>query len=187
MMTSRTATGRPVLSRESPARVSWDKSWKMPLLIGLLALGADQSSKSLVRESLPLGAAMPLEGVIRLRHVANDGIVFGIDADPAVSLVLPFVLIIATLFLCQRYVGFKSQLLNTALALFVCGGLGNLIDRLVFGHVTDFVDLSLPGGTVGVTLNLADLSVMVGAILFVVFVVNAQRELDAHQPQPTSV
>lgn len=156
-------------------------------MIGLLALGADQLSKGLVRESLPLGAAMPLEGVIRLRHVANDGIVFGVDADPEVSLVLPFVLITATLFVCHRYVGFRSQLLNTALALFVCGGLGNLTDRLVLGHVTDFIDVSLPGGAVGVTLNLADLSVMVGAILFVIFAANAQRELDSHQTQPTSL
>jgi signal peptidase II len=187
MMTGRTATGRPAVSSVSLAWASWDKSWKVPVLIGLVGLGADQLSKSLVRESLPLGAAMPLEGAIRLRHVANDGLIFGVNASSAVSLLLPFVLIIATLFLCQRYVGFKSQLLNTALALFVCGGLGNLIDRLILGHVTDFIDVSLPGAAVGVTLNLADLSVMVGAILFAIFAVKARREVDSHQPQPESL
>jgi signal peptidase II len=186
-MTGRTAAGRPLVSGVSLARASWDKSWNIPLLIGLLGLGADQLSKSLVRGSLPVGAATPLEGVIRLRHVANDGIMFGVDASSAVSLVLPFVLIIATLFLCQRYVGFRSQLLNTALALFVCGGLGNLMDRLLLGHVTDFIDVSLPGGAVGVTLNLADLCVMVGAILFATFAVKAQREVDGHRPRPGSL
>jgi signal peptidase II len=183
-MTGQTTTERLALNGFSLARASAYTAQKIPLFVGLIVLGIDQLSKSLAREILPLGASIPSEGLVRLRHVANDGIIFGVDAHPAVSLILPSILIMASLFFCWRYVQSNSQLLNTALALFVCGGVGNLIDRIVFGHVTDFIDVSLPGGMIGVTFNVADLSVVVGAILFAVFAANLVREAENHQPQP---
>jgi signal peptidase II len=184
-MTVRTATERLALNRFALTRASVYTTQRIPLFVGLVALGVDQLTKSLVREIMPLGASIPAEGLVRLRHVANDGVIFGIDAHPAVSLVLPSVLMIASLFLCWRCLRSSSQLVNTALALFVCGGLGNIIDRIVFGHVTDFIDVSLPGGMIGVTFNVADLSVVVGAILFAIFAVNLVRGTAGdHQPQP---
>jgi signal peptidase II len=78
-------------------------------------------------------------------------------------------------------------LFNTALALFVCGGLGNLLDRLVFGHVTDFIDVSLPGGIMGATFNVADLSIVVAAILFAIFAANLDRAPEGQYPQPSAV
>jgi signal peptidase II len=183
-MTGQTATERLALNGSWLTRASAYTTQKIPLSVGLVALGIDQLTKSLVRESLPLGASIPAEGLVRLRHIANDGVIFGIDAHPAVSLILPSVLMIASLFLCWRCLRSSSQLLNTALALFVCGGLGNMIDRIVFGHVTDFIDISLPGGMIGVTFNVADLSVVVGAILFAIFAANLVRGTGDHQPQP---
>ncbi|MBN2098788.1 MAG: signal peptidase II [Dehalococcoidia bacterium] len=177
-------TERLALSRFSLARASAYTIQKIPFFVGVAALGVDQLSKSLVRESLPLGASIPAEGLVRLRHVANGGVIFGVDAHPAVSLILPSILMIASLFLCWRYVQSNNQLLHTALALFFFGGLGNLIDRMVFGNVTDFIDVSLPGGMIGVTFNVADLSVVIGAILFAVFAASLVRGTRDHQPQP---
>jgi signal peptidase II len=52
----------------------------------------------------------------------------------------------------------------------VGGSLGNLLDRLILGHVTDFFDVRLWGGYHWPAFNVADVGILLGAILFIVFV-----------------
>jgi signal peptidase II len=132
-------------------------------------LAADQLSKLWVRENLFLGESVPQEGVLRLTHVTNEGIIFGLSAHPALSLILPILVVAAVLFLYYRYPMFHSGLIKIALGLVIGGSLGNLVDRIRFGYVTDFIDLHLWGDFHWPAFNLADLAIVIGIILFVYF------------------
>ena len=76
---------------------------KSPFIVAFSVLTADQLSKLWVRENLALGESIPREGILRLTHVTNSGIIFGIGMPAAVSLILPLVVLGAALFLYYRY------------------------------------------------------------------------------------
>ena len=145
-------------------------SYGIPFVAALLVLTADQVTKVLVRETLAVGESIPQEGAIRITHVTNSGIIFGIDAPKAVSLILPVLVIVVALYLYFRYGPFDSWLGNMATALFVGGSVGNLIDRAAFGEVTDFIDIGLWSDYHWPAFNVADASILAGTFIFLIFV-----------------
>ncbi len=145
-------------------------SYCAPLIPASLVLVTDQVAKVVVRANLAEGESFPQEGCIRITHLTNSGIIFGIDAPLAVSLVLPILVLAVALFLYFRHGPFEGWLVNMAVALFVGGSLGNLLDRLIFGHVTDFIDIRLWSDYHYPAFNVADAGIFVGAILFIVYV-----------------
>jgi signal peptidase II len=161
------------VEKANSLRDNW-LSYRVPFVIVLLVLTADQVTKLLVRENLAVGESIPQEGAIRLTHVTNSGIIFGIDVPTVVSLIVPLLVVIVALSLYSRYGPFDSWPMNVAVALFIGGSLGNLIDRLVSGHVTDFVDLRLWGGYHWPAFNLADAAILAGTLLFITLVLRLQ-------------
>lgn len=154
--------------RLSSLRGSW-QSQRVLFLVTLLVLTADQLSKLWVRENLLPGESVPKEGVLRLTYVTNEGIIFGLSAPQTLSLILPILVVAVVLFLYYRYALFHSGLIKIALGLVIGGSLGNLVDRIGFGYVTDFIDLRLWGDFHWPAFNLADLAIVIGIILFVYF------------------
>ena len=150
----------------SPAWRNWVRS--APFL-ALVALELDQLTKLCVRETLALGESVPAEGSLRLTRAANPGVVFGIPASPAVSLIVPLVVILTCLLIYWRFQKTNSTMLNIGIGLFVGGSLGNLIDRIVYGQVTDFIEVVLFGGEVALIFNLADLCVVLGLVMLEIF------------------
>lgn len=153
---------------------SWQRQ-RTILLITPLVVAADQLSKLWVRHSLSLNESLPSEGVLRLTHVRNEGIIFGISANQTLSLVLPIVVVVAALLLYFRYAPSNSGAMKIALGLLVGGSLGNLIDRLRFGYVTDFIDLRLWGNFHWPAFNLADSAIVIGAILLAYSVLRLEK------------
>jgi signal peptidase II len=136
-----------------------------------VALGLDQLTKLLVKECLLLGESIPHEGRLRLTHVANPGLVFGISASSTVSLLLPLAMVFVSLVLYWRFKRSESMLLNVGTGLFVGGTLGNLVDRIVEGHVTDFIEVISSGGYVSTVFNVADLCIIAGIVILEVFLI----------------
>ncbi len=157
------------MQKANPLRGRWI-SYAAPSVPASLVLLADQVTKVVVRANLTEGESVPQDGFIRITHLTNSGIIFGLDAPLAVSLVLPLLVLAAALFLYLRYGPFDGWLVNAAVALFMGGSLGNLLDRLIFGHVTDFFDVRLWTGYHWPAFNVADVGILLGAILFIVFV-----------------
>ena len=145
------------------------RSHRIPFLIVLSVVAADQLSKLWVRENLDLSQSRPAEGALRLTHVANEGGVFGISMPSSFSSVLSILVVITIIVLYYRYALPHSMLIKVASGLIVGGIIGNLIDRLRLGHVTDFVDLRLWGDYHWPAFNIADSAMVVGAILAVFF------------------
>jgi len=137
------------------------------LVYAALVVVFDQITKYLVRHNLDLHTPIPVIGdFFRLTYVENSGIVFGIKVGGALPLftVLSFV---ATILILYYFFRERTNHLGIriSLALVLGGAIGNLIDRLIFGQVVDFLDFGF-GEYRFFVFNVADSAVTVGVILF---------------------
>jgi signal peptidase II len=113
--------------------------------VSVFVVAADQLTKWMVRASLDLHEYRPLvSGLLSLSHVRNRGAAFGIGADaelPYQALLFAALSLVALAAIVTYALRLPatSQLPQTALALVLGGALGNLIDRLRLGYVTDFI------------------------------------------------
>ena len=102
-----------------------------------------------------------LEGLFRVVHTANSGAVFGLFQGTGMFFAGLAVVVAAAIIYFNLTLPGHQWLLRIALGLQLGGALGNLIDRLRQGHVTDFVDTGP-----WFIWNLADLAITSGVILF---------------------
>lgn len=136
------------------------------LLAGAIAL-ADQLSKVLVKAQIPLHTSLPLwPGVFHLTHVQNDGIAFSMLAGKTWLITTASLVIMAGIVLSERRtrVGL-DRFTGIALALPLGGALGNLIDRLRTGLVTDFFDFRAINFAI---FNVADTAITIGICLLAI-------------------
>ena len=140
------------------------------LLLSLGVAVADQWSKWLVEQRLPHFASWEvLPGFLDLTHVRNTGVAFGLFAARGnlwgtlalTALGLGAMAIIGLYFYRTPP---EERLLLGSLALILGGALGNLIDRLFTGGVTDFIDFYY-GSYHFHTFNLADSAITIGICL----------------------
>lgn len=135
----------------------------LSIIFGVIVL--DQVSKLLVLHFLYEDKVTLIPGVLDFTYVENRGMAFGLLADHRwVFMLLSTVGIAALAFYLFRYV--KPTLGRVALALIIGGGIGNMIDRIAYGFVVDFIDFCAFDFWVWV-FNVADAAVCVGAGLFV--------------------
>lgn len=131
--------------------------------IGAVIIGLDQWTKALVRANIPLGTDWLPKGVAwmlpfaRFRHWVNSGAAFGIFQNG--NLVFTILAIIVILLIIYYFPRTErgDWWLRVAMAMQFAGAAGNLIDRLFFAHVTDFLSV----GNFAI-FNLADASISVG-------------------------
>lgn len=153
------AAAEPGAARRSGRRL---EAW---IVAAVLVL--DQITKALVRREIPLHDSVPvLPGVLNLVHVRNTGAAFGFLNDvhfpgkaAAVALVATGALVGIALYAAR--VSSHERLARAGLALIVGGALGNLVDRLVFGSVVDFVDVAF-GAWHFWAFNVADAAITLG-------------------------
>ena len=128
------------------------------LTVAGAALLVDQASKILIRTVLPLGEVYKCPwGFLRISHIGNTGAAFGLMQGSGWFLLAATVAAAVSL----AYVAVKDRRLSLPLGLVFGGALGNAADRLVFGHVTDFLDL-----VIWPVFNLADCFIAAGVIIF---------------------
>lgn len=144
---------------------------KWPLLVAGLLYALDQASKALIVANLHLGEVRPvIPGFFDLVHVANTGAAFGLFREfPHVFTTLKVValVVILGLFLSRRL---KSWPARATATLLLAGVAGNLTDRLLHGHVVDFLSFNLhvPFANPWPSFNVADSCISVAAVLLVI-------------------
>ena len=136
-------------------------------LTALLVVAADQLSKIWIRSNLAIGESLPEAGLFRLTQVRNTGAAFGLFPDQSfpltiVALIGVVVILLFTLLFSRQFPFFGDRLGKLALGLILGGTVGNLIDRLHLGYVTDFIDIGI-----WPAFNVADSAVVIGVILVV--------------------
>ncbi|HEX5468148.1 MAG TPA: signal peptidase II [Gaiellaceae bacterium] len=145
--------------------------WLGLLAIALSALAADQVTKQIVVTQLGLGESVHVVGPFWIRHVNNPGIAFGLFSSWASA--VTFLTAAAVLWMLFYFAksGARHPILPVALGLLIGGSLGNLVDRLRIGHVTDFLDLRY-----WPAFNLADTFIVVGVAALLLALVAAERQ-----------
>jgi signal peptidase II len=132
--------------------------------VAALVVVADQGTKSFIRASLREGEWWPLIGeLLRISHVENSGAAFGILQGAGTFLLAATVLGVAALSAYLLLLPGGSRWYPFALALVLGGALGNLIDRVSRGTVTDFID-----PTHYPAFNLADSSIFMGVAILLI-------------------
>jgi signal peptidase II len=132
--------------------------------IGAAVVGVDQATKAAVRAQLPPGTSVPVIGdLLRLTHVSNLGASFGMMPGyrPLFIAVSICVLVAIAAFVVRRRP--ERLWIVVALGLVAGGALGNLIDRIALGSVTDFIRIPFDFPV----FNVADSSVLVGVTMLV--------------------
>jgi signal peptidase II len=138
----------------------------------LLALGVvilDQVTKYGIHQTLTYGHAIEVYPFLNLVLVYNPGAAFSFLSDQAGWQKHVFIAIAAiasgwVIYLLARYP--HRRLFSLALALILGGALGNLIDRVIFGAVIDFIDVHAAGYH-WPAFNVADSAITCGAALLV--------------------
>ena len=149
------------------------------LLAALSSLAADQLSKIWIRAQLPEGARLEMvPNWIHLEHVSNFGAAWGVLSGRKWLLVAFTALVIAVIGASAREVASRGKLAATGFGMILGGALGNLVDRIVLGHVTDFFDLDTPFRALQTfpVFNVADSALTVGVVLMLLsFVLTRPR------------
>jgi signal peptidase II len=130
---------------------------------------------------MPLYHSIPvIEDLFNLTYIRNTGAAFGILAGSAAAFRLPFLLLFSTvaivfiIFMLRRLPDREKGLI-TALAFILGGAIGNLIDRIAYGEVIDFLDFywsrfHWPA------FNLADSFITIGVLITVYYLIKAKGE-----------
>lgn len=141
--------------------------------VGAAVVVLDQLTKALVLVFLPLHHSVPVvDGLVNLVHVRNPGAAFSLLADaPAwlrqpffITLTLAAVVVLAVL---AGRLGPEERVMRLAMGGVLGGALGNLIDRLRYGEVIDFLDVHW-GDLHWPAFNVADSSITIAVAAVVV-------------------
>lgn len=161
-----TPNPRSVLQRILGYRRLW--------LTGAVVLVADQVTKQMIADRLPFGSYGPfahievIPGFFNLVHVGNTGAAWSMFSGQSLWLALLAVATLAAMYWWRRALGLHHAAAQPAFGLLTGGILGNLVDRLLHGHVIDFLDFHF-GGYTYPTFNVADSGICVGVFWYVLW------------------
>ena len=155
--------------------MSRGRAWARAGLVTAIVLGVDQLTKALARGAVGRGEEDPILPGVKLVNVRNDGVAFGIDAGgQALVVILIGVALLGLLAYFVRHSDRPGMWLPTGLLL--GGALGNILDRVREGAVTDFLKVPL-----WPAFNLADVAIVAG-VLVLLYVLERPRRGGAPGP-----
>jgi signal peptidase II len=134
-------------------------SFMLPLSIVFVILSLDQASKAFISGKIQLNQTVPLiNGVLDITLVHNRGAAFGILRNQVYLFIITAIAAVVLI-----YFALKNNRHNkyhvVCLSLILAGAIGNLIDRLRFGYVIDFLNFYI-----WPVFNIADSAITIGAV-----------------------
>ena len=142
-------------------------------VLTLVLIALDQTAKFIARKILagsgPVGF---IKYIMDFVYVENRGAAFGIMQDTRWFLIALTLVVLAVLLVYVIKTKNKTPLLLSASSLIFAGGIGNLIDRIAFGYVTDFLHflfIDFP------CFNIADICVCIGAVLMIIYILFSEN------------
>lgn len=146
------------------------------IIIAVIVCALDQLSKYLIVQNIPIGGGHTvINDFFYLNHIKNQGAAMGILQNGGIILI-PLTIIVSgaiVYFLLKS----KSKILNISLSFILGGALGNLIDRIFKGSVTDFFDFRIKFLTFWrYIFNVADVFVVVGTFILAFYLLFIYKE-----------
>ena len=147
----------------------WENIKKATLCLIVIALisASDQLSKLWIRTHLALGELLPITDRLSLIYIGNTGSAFGLLANQTFLLITISIAGLLFILLFLRYLSPATTLSIVSIGLILGGAVGNLIDRLRFGCVTDFIYFRLWGDFHWPAFNVADAAIVVGVFVLI--------------------
>ena len=156
---------------ETTVSTSTNARFVIWMLVAIVVAVADQVTKWAIVEWVALYDKVPINSFINLTHQKNSGAAFSFLADAGgwqrwffVALASAVSVVIAVWLWRIRNAG--QTVLSAGLALVLGGAIGNLVDRILLGHVTDFIQVWF-GNWAFPSFNVADAGISVGAALLI--------------------
>jgi len=156
-----------------PSLLSRIRRYRWLLALAAIVFLADQITKSWVFANIPFNTFGPpghveiIPGFFNLAHVGNTGAAWSLFTGNSVTLALLAGVTLVAIFVFRRQLALEHTGVQTCFGL-LCGGiLGNLVDRILHGHVIDFLDFRF-GSYIYPTFNIADSGIVVGVLLYVI-------------------
>ena len=141
-------------------------------ILTLIIIACDQFSKNWIIQHFEPGESWPLiKGIFHLTFVKNPGAAFGILAFRTSFFIIVSLLMIFLIIFGGRLFPQISSFLRLSMSLLLGGAVGNLIDRMRYGYVVDFLDFRI-----WPVFNVADISLVAG-IFFFIYAVHKDRFL----------
>lgn len=158
-------------------------SYKRLLMIASIVFAIDQLTKLWIFKNIaPESYWYPhdadvievIQNVFYIVHIGNKGAAWGMFSGHGEWLVLVAVLALAAIYIFRHTLELHRQSMQFAFGLLIGGVLGNLVDRLIYGHVIDFLDFHfsfsipwlLPNGRYP-AFNVADCGIVIGTFTYV--------------------
>ncbi|MDP6451976.1 MAG: signal peptidase II [SAR202 cluster bacterium] len=156
------------------------RDWLLAVAVAIV-LASDQITKAIVRANLSIGESWPAEGLFRFTHGTNTGSAFGLFQDQTFILTIASVAAIGFIIYFYRSQTEGKLITRITIGLLLGGAIGNLIDRLVAGRVTDFIDVGA-----WPIFNIADSSIVVGMTLMIATLILTPEESPDPDPLPVT-
>ena len=129
----------------------------------------DQVTKIIVRHTMFLHQSFPLIGdLLKITYIENRGVAFSMfqeSQNKLVLIVIPVIVMAGLLLYYRKAKQNYGSLFSISVMMIVAGGFSNLIDRVIYHSVTDFIDLKWFA-----IFNVADIFAVVGCIFLVISV-----------------
>jgi signal peptidase II len=161
-------------------------------LFWLLALGilaVDQVTKFWIQQALPPGSYGPggwipvVPGFLYWVHVHNTGAAWGLFRDGALFLAGLAAVVLALLYRFRHALELRHPYNQWVFGLIVGGILGNFVDRVLYGHVVDFIDVHLPVIDYRwPAFNVADSGICIGVLLYAIAAFFPEQVLGTGRP-----
>jgi len=141
-------------------------------------IGLDQASKAFIRSSMSVGLSISvLPDVFSITHVSNRGAAFGLFQGHTGFFLVISVLVLLGIAIAWWYYRPRQRWVVVSLGLIASGAVGNLIDRVVAGRVTDFFEIH--GWPV---FNVADMALDVGVAILIAWMLFAPQDDSRDDP-----
>ena len=135
------------------------------LAVIALLVGLDQLTKYAAISTVKVtGAKEFLFGLFQFRYVENTGAAFSSFSDNTTLLTVATLIILSFCLVLLLSKKLKPMFVNICLLLVVAGGIGNVIDRILYGYVVDFIEPLFIDFAV---FNFADCCITVGALMLI--------------------
>jgi len=168
-------TFEPPPNAPPPPRPRWQRVqvYRLLLVLATTVFALDQVTKAWIFANLPYPTYGPpvaitvIENFFYLVHVGNTGAAWSMFSGQSNWLALLALFTLGAIYWWRRALGLRERPAQIAFGL-MCGGiLGNFVDRLLHGHVVDFLDFHF-GSYVYPTFNVADSGIVVGVTIYLI-------------------
>ncbi|MBR7161417.1 MAG: signal peptidase II [Clostridia bacterium] len=152
------------------------------ILIIVASVILDQVSKMIVVSTMDYNQSIVLiKNIISLRYIHNEGAAFGmLSGHRWIFMVITAAALIAMPIILYRYRKLHF-LFGLSLSLFIGGAIGNMIDRVFLGYVVDFFEFTFVDFAI---FNVADICVVCGAVIMMVYVIFFDKEFLTDKKTP---